>query len=127
MRQAKHAFDRAHGAADTGANGPAYDPADRARDAVAFIGAFLRAAHDALGVSDVGNGEQRQCGGSRCERRAKLPIYRQHPAFNFDFLHLHSSEAVFILAGRLIGRRVAISNADAAKWLRLSGELTGSA
>jgi hypothetical protein len=57
MRNPEHALDRAHGAADTGPDSAAHDTADRTCDPVALIGAFLRSAHDALGVSDVRNGQ----------------------------------------------------------------------
>jgi hypothetical protein len=55
MRNAEHALDRAHGAANTGPDRATYDPANRTRDAIALLGAFLRSAHDALGVADMGN------------------------------------------------------------------------
>ena len=57
MRKSKHALDGAHGAADASPDCAAHDTADRACDPVAFIGAFLRAAHDALGVTGMGNGQ----------------------------------------------------------------------
>jgi len=57
MRNPKHAFDRTHSAADAGPDRATYDAADRTCDPVALIGALLRPTHDALGVSDVGNGQ----------------------------------------------------------------------
>ena len=48
----EHAFDGAHRAADTGADRAADHTADRAGDPVAFAGAILRAAEDALGMGD---------------------------------------------------------------------------
>ncbi len=57
---AKHAIDRAHRAADSGTDRAADDATDRTRHAIAFIRAFLRAAHDTLGVPDMGNGKHRK-------------------------------------------------------------------
>jgi len=50
---AEHALDRAHGAADTGADSASDHTAHRAGNAVAFMGAFLRTAHDALGMASL--------------------------------------------------------------------------
>ena len=57
MRNPEHALDRAHSAANTGPDRATHDTADRTCDPVALMGAFLRSAHDALRVSDVGNGQ----------------------------------------------------------------------
>ena len=57
MRNPEHAFDRTHGAADASPDRTTYDAADRTCDPVALIGALLRPTHDALGMSDVGNGQ----------------------------------------------------------------------
>src|SRR5579864_543662 len=51
MRHAEHALDRAHGAADAGANCASDHSAHRTGDPVAFVGALLSAAHDALAVA----------------------------------------------------------------------------
>lgn len=50
---AEHALDRANGAADTGTNDTANRTAYGAGNPVTFIRAFLRAAHDALGVAGL--------------------------------------------------------------------------
>ena len=56
----EHALDGAHGAADTGADRATHHAADRAGDPVAFPGALLRAAHDALGIAELRHREQRE-------------------------------------------------------------------
>jgi len=48
MRNAEYALDGADCTADTGSDSTAHDTADRARGTIAFIGPFLRAAHNAL-------------------------------------------------------------------------------
>ena len=50
---AEHALDRAHGTADTGADRASDHTAHRAGNAVAFMGAFLRTAHDTLGMASL--------------------------------------------------------------------------
>ena len=54
----EHALDRAHRAADPGADGAANDAADRTGDPIAFIGAFLRAAHDTLRMAELRDRQQ---------------------------------------------------------------------
>src|SRR6478736_6261942 len=56
IRNPEHALDRPHRAADAGTN----RAANRAGDPVAFIGPLLRAAHDTLGMTDMGDREQCQ-------------------------------------------------------------------
>jgi hypothetical protein len=48
MRNAEYALDGADCTADTGSDSTAHDTADRAPGTIAFIGPFLRAAHNAL-------------------------------------------------------------------------------
>jgi hypothetical protein len=48
MRDPKNAFNSADSPTDTGSDGAANNAADWASDTIALIGAFLRAAHDAL-------------------------------------------------------------------------------
>lgn len=50
---AEHALDGANGAADTGTDDTANCAAHGTCDTVALIGAFLGAAHDALGVAGL--------------------------------------------------------------------------
>ena len=54
VRDAEHALHGPHRAADTGSDRPADHTTDRSGDPVALVGTFLRAAHDALGVPDMG-------------------------------------------------------------------------
>src|ERR1700743_333542 len=56
---AEYAVHRADGAANAGADLSANGPADRTGNPIAFIGAFLRAAHDTLRMSDMRDREQR--------------------------------------------------------------------
>ena len=58
--RAEHALDHTNSTADAGANRPSDHPAYRTRDPVAFIGALLGAADDALAMARVGNAKQRQ-------------------------------------------------------------------
>jgi hypothetical protein len=57
---AEYAVHRADGAADAGSDRSANGAADGTGNPVAFIGAFLCAAHDTLRMSDVGDREQRE-------------------------------------------------------------------
>lgn len=50
---AEHTLDCAYGAADTGTDDASDCAAHGTGDPVAFIGAFLGAAHDALGVAGL--------------------------------------------------------------------------
>jgi hypothetical protein len=61
----EHALDCAHGTADAGANRASDHPADGACDPVAFGRALLGAADDALGVADMGHGDERQRQGEK--------------------------------------------------------------
>ena len=65
VRNSEHAIHRANGTTDTSADCSANHATYRAGDAIAFRRAFLRTAHDALGVPDMGDCEQ-----SKCERRS---------------------------------------------------------
>lgn len=51
MGNTEHTFDRADGTADTGADDASDCTAHRAGNTIAFIGAFLGAAHNALGMA----------------------------------------------------------------------------
>jgi hypothetical protein len=54
IRDAKDALHCAHGAADPGPDGTADDPADRAGDTMAFVGAFAGAPDKTLGMAGAG-------------------------------------------------------------------------
>src|SRR5439155_25182507 len=73
IRNPEHALDRAHRAADAGADRAANHTAHGAGDPASFVGTLLRPAHDALGMTDRGNREQ-------CEqdcRSRNTEFYRQ--------------------------------------------------
>ena len=67
----EHALDRAHGAADAGPNRTTDHAAHRAGDPVTFIRAFLRAANDGLGMSDMGKRQQGEHDGGHREREPR--------------------------------------------------------
>src|SRR6266702_4011455 len=76
IRNPEHALDRAHCAADAGADRATNHTAHRAGDPASFVGTLLRPAHDALGMTDMGDREQ-------CEhdcRSRKMEFYRQSGA-----------------------------------------------
>jgi hypothetical protein len=56
----EHTFDRTDGSADAGADRAADNAAHRTGGPVAFIGTFLGAADDALGMAGMGDCLQRQ-------------------------------------------------------------------
>jgi hypothetical protein len=89
MRNPEYALDRAHGATNSGPDRPTDDSTYRPGDAIAFIGTFLRPAHDSLSVADMGNSQQRQCGGRK--RQSKRPVRRRHNScLNLGSFHLNS-------------------------------------
>ncbi len=57
---AEHAPDGAHRSANAGADRATYHFADRACRPATLIRPLVRAAHDALSVGDVGNGQPRE-------------------------------------------------------------------
>jgi hypothetical protein len=67
----EHTLDGAHRPADTGADRSANHTAHRAGNPVTFPGALLRAAHDALGMPELGDRQQRQN-----DRRRRQQFYR---------------------------------------------------
>ena len=56
----EHTVDGANRSANAGADRSADQPADRAGGPIAFVGTFLRAAHDALGVPGMRDRERRE-------------------------------------------------------------------
>lgn len=77
MGNAEHTLDRTNGAPDTGTDDATDRTAHRAGNTIAFIGAFLGAAHDALGVARLGQtGQGGQNGGGgeeETERQTSRP------------------------------------------------------
>ena len=85
IRNPEHALDCAHGAADAGSDRAANHATYGAGDPVTFVGALLRAAHDALGVADMRDRQQRKDDGGRrkpeperqacCRQRCRLDLF----------------------------------------------------
>ncbi len=90
LGQAEHALDRAHGAADTGADRASHDPADKARNPVAFIGSLLGSAEDALGGAGMGHGDERQRQCQKGQHERQQPTGGQGRGLNLGFPHLDS-------------------------------------
>ena len=75
--QAQHAIDRANGAPDTGADRTSDHAADGTRGSRAFVGPFLRAPDDALGVAGLWQTRQGKKGGSTSKKQANGQARRQ--------------------------------------------------
>ncbi len=106
----EHALDRAHRPADAGSDRAADHTAHRAGDPVAFPGAFLRAAHEALRMPDMRSREQCEHDGRSC--KIEFCGQRGRQGRRLDLLHLipHARPQLTGAAGTC--------NADAAKKLR---------
>ena len=111
-RDPEHALDRAHGAADTGADRTADHAAHRTGDPVTFVGAFLRAAHDALGMSGMGIAPAARERWRPSQARIWPANDRQRGRLDPDLVHLHSLRSRRVSAGG-----AGLSNAAAAKKL----------
>jgi hypothetical protein len=117
----KDAIDRAHRAADTGADRATNDRAHRACRAAtlthALIGAALHAADDALCMTGMGHRQQREneCRGCKRQLDAQAGCRRR-----YDRLHcvhpVHLDQ--FLRLGRYGFRTRGTCNADVAKRLR---------
>src|SRR2546421_1802960 len=90
LRNPEHTPDRAHGAADAGSDRPTNYATDRAGDPVTLVRAFLRAAHDALGVADMRDRQQREDEGRSREPKPDLQSRGQRRRLNLGFVHLNS-------------------------------------
>src|SRR5260370_24062630 len=93
---AEHALDRAPGAADAGANGATDHAADRTGDPVTFVRTLLRATHDALGMTEAGDREQRKDDGGGCENEPNGKAGRKSCRLNLGFVHLDSLNSAAI-------------------------------
>ncbi|MDA9427245.1 hypothetical protein XH97_34795 [Bradyrhizobium sp. CCBAU 53380] len=91
---AEHAFHRTDRATDTGSHDASDRAAHRTGDPVAFMRAFLSAAHDALGVASLRQGEQRKKDGCGCEQQADRQAGRQGGGGSTGFVHLQSQRKV---------------------------------
>ena len=116
---AEHAIDRAHRAADTGADRAADDATDRTGDPVAFMSALLRAAHDALRMAGMGDREQRES-----ERRGRKMNLQQasRRAASMLLILVFICSSQFLNGSAAIAGRAGICNADVAKRLRRRDE-----
>src|SRR5204862_5973132 len=90
IRNPEHTPDRAHRAADAGSDRPTDYATDRTGDPVTLVRAFLRAAHDALGVADVRDRQQREDEGRSREAEPDPQSCRQRCRLNLGFAHLNS-------------------------------------
>jgi hypothetical protein len=87
---AERALDGANRAADTGADDSANCAADGAGDPVAFVGAFLGAADDALSMASWRQDRHRKKDGSGGECQARGQTGRQSGGGDTGFVHLRS-------------------------------------
>jgi hypothetical protein len=85
----EHALDRAHGAADTGADRASDHAAHGTGYAITFVGALLRTTDNALGMAGVGHCKQRQRDGEHSEYERQRPAGGQDRALNLGFRHLY--------------------------------------
>lgn len=83
---AERALDGANRAADTGTD----DSANCAADPVAFVGAFLGAADDALSMASLRQARHRKKDGGGGERQARGQTGRQSGGGDTGFVHLRS-------------------------------------
>ena len=120
IRNPEYAIHGADRTANAGTDRAANHPADRTGGPVAFVSAFLRAAHDALRMSDMGHRQQREGEGSSCEVKPCGGTGRQRHCPELRF-HLNS-----LKAGRDGAGGAGICNAGAAKRLRGRDEFTTS-
>jgi hypothetical protein len=102
IRNPEHAIHRANGAADTSADRAANHATYRTGHAIAFRRTFLRTADDALGVPDVGDGEQRK--GERRGAKIKPGCRAGRQRRCLDFRHgLHRNSSGVAAIGQRDG------------------------
>lgn len=87
MGNAKHALDRAHGTAYASADDASDRATHRAGDAVAFIGAFLGAPHDTLGVTGLRQARKAEEDSGACEEQAGRTTGRQRSGGDTNSVH----------------------------------------
>jgi hypothetical protein len=93
MGHAEHTLHRADGAADARADCTPDHPAHRASYPVALISTLLRAADDALGMTERGDKEYRQRNGDSDQLERRPPSRIQACTLSFACLHLDSSKS----------------------------------
>ncbi|MDA9532105.1 hypothetical protein ACM42_27330 [Bradyrhizobium sp. CCBAU 25338] len=87
---AEHALDCTDGPTNAGADDAADCAAHGPADAVTFIRTLLRAAHDALGMTDLRQRQQRQQDGGGGEQQADGHTGRQWRGGETGFVHFRS-------------------------------------
>jgi hypothetical protein len=92
FRQAECTFDCAHGAADAGTDGSTNHTADWTGHPVALVGTLLRAADDALRVTDMRQRQYREKDGSRHEDEQKRARSWCSRGLNLGVSHLDSPQ-----------------------------------
>lgn len=129
MGNAEHTFDCTNGAADTGTDDASDCAAYGAGDPVAFVGAFLRAAHDALSVAGLRKRQQREQEGGGREQQTAGQTGRQWRGSETGFVHLrsqgwHRVDDEERMAAKAACRGRPSSMPGAAEWLRVCDELS---
>jgi hypothetical protein len=84
---AEDAIHSAYGSADAGPDDTSDRAAHRSGDAVAFIGAILSAADDALRVAGMRQARQRQSDCSACKEQAARQTGRRMSGGDTNFVH----------------------------------------
>jgi hypothetical protein len=84
---AKYALDRTHGTAHTSADDASDRATHRAGDPIAFIGAFLSAAHDALRVTGLRQARKAEEDSGTCEEQAGRTTGRQRSGGDTNSVH----------------------------------------
>lgn len=77
VRNAEYALDCTNGATDTGTDDAPDSAAHGTGNAVTFMGAFLGAAHDALGMTGLRQRQQREQDGGGCKQQADGQVRRR--------------------------------------------------
>lgn len=87
MGNAKYALDRAHGTAHTSADDASDRATHRAGDPIAFIGAFLSATHDTLGVPGLRQARKAEEDSGACEEQTGRTTGRQRSGGDTNCVH----------------------------------------
>jgi hypothetical protein len=87
---AKDTVHGTHGSADASADNASDRTADRACNTVTFIGAFLGAADDPLGVTGLRQAGETEKDGSACEEQAGRTTGRQRGGGDTNSVHYFS-------------------------------------
>lgn len=87
MGNAEYAFDRAHGTAHTSTDDASDRTTHRAGDPIAFIGALLSAADDALGVAGLRQARKAEEDSGACEQPAGRTTGRQRSGGDTNSVH----------------------------------------